>query len=297
VILNIPLTVKKAEYYSPKNPWHMNKPADKIKKISWVYISGIVFILSLVLSVIMILYSGKLTNFGITRSVYYIILIPLGLCAAGFLFGALHSYAKYTGKNSFGQLELTGPVVIFCLVVAGGFYLAEPDSDFLLTVRVSTPDNQIVKSGSIILDLGSQRLKKEVGENGETLFAEVPSKYSGSKIGITPQIEGYTSVKTIKEIPSDKIVTIDLVPQDFATVIRGTVTDVSGNAISGVKINFESGMVVTQSDEMGNFTASLPVKPGTTLLVTATLNGKTGYREYIAVPSSGSVLIPFILVQ
>jgi hypothetical protein len=271
----------------------MSNDRGRVTKLRWVYISGFVFVISLAVSVLLIVYAEQLSQFGITKSFYYILLIPAGLCAAAFLFGAMHSHAKYVGKNSYGQLELTGPVVVFALVVIGGFYFAEPESTFLLTVRLSAENNQIIEKGSVILDLGSQRMKRNIGENGEVIFAELPSKFIGNKVKIIPQVEGYSVKNSVMKIPPDKVLNLELVPESYNTEVRGTVIDRNGNPLKGVSINFESGLALGESNEAGNFFITVPYKAGTSLLVTASYNGKVGYRDYLAIPVSGSVTIPF----
>jgi len=142
----------------------MSKQPGGISKLTWIYISGAASLFFLVLAILMILFAPNITGAGITKSIYYIVLIPVGLASAAFLFGALRSSAKYSGKTSYGTIELTGPVVIFCLVVIGGFYFATPDSEFLLTIRtnlVNEPD-KILNHGLLILDIGDQRLDKQL---------------------------------------------------------------------------------------------------------------------------------------
>ena len=78
-----------------------------------------------------------LTKLGLIGNLYYIVLFPLGLCAAVFLFGVVRSFARYKGEQYGGTLELGGPIVAFVLVVGGGFVLVpKPPSTFPLTVYV-----------------------------------------------------------------------------------------------------------------------------------------------------------------
>jgi len=71
-----------------------------MSQLTWVYVSGAAFILFLVFSIILIAYAPRLLSFGITNTIFYILLIPAGLCSAAFLFGAMRSHAKYSGKIS-----------------------------------------------------------------------------------------------------------------------------------------------------------------------------------------------------
>ncbi len=269
----------------------MNKP---IQKLTWVYISGAAFLVSIVLAAMLIIFSSKLSNYGITSSFYYIILIPIGLCAAAFLFGALNSLAEYTSNEIYGKLKLSGPVVVFCLVILGGFYLAKPDASFLLTVRVQADNNKKISKGFIIADLGSQRLKREIGENGEVLFAEVSSQFAGKKINLIADVDGFM-IKNQNpiSIPEDKVVYLQLTPKKDSTRVRGTVIDSLGNTLPGVLIDFESGLASDLTDNSGRFNVNIPRPIGASILLLASKNGKIGYNEFVTIPENNSLIIKF----
>ena len=275
----------------------MSKQPDKISKLTWIYISGAASLFFLALAILMIIFAPNITGAGITKSIYYIVLIPVGLASAAFLFGALRSSAKYSGKSSYGSIELTGPVVIFCLVVIGGFYFATPDSEFLLTVRTSIVNEpeKILSHGSLILDIGEQRLDKQLNENGEVSFAGVPSRYLGKSVNIIPQIKGYRikGSSSIK-IPDNRVIYLELEERKDSTLLRGRVINESGNPVDSVIIDIEGGLASSVTDENGLFTITVPAAKGETVLLTALKNGITGYREFITVPERGSIEVRFI---
>jgi len=73
--------------------------------------------------------------------IFYLLLIPWALSCAAFLFGAMRGYARFAHKRLGNSLELGGPVVLFCLVLVGGFKLVPSGPDtFDVTVRASGPD-------------------------------------------------------------------------------------------------------------------------------------------------------------
>jgi hypothetical protein len=274
----------------------MSKKPDQISKLKWVYISGAVSLFFLLLAILMIVFAPDITGAGITKSIYYIVLIPVGLASAAFLFGALRSSAKYSGKSSFGKLELTGPVVIFCLVVIGGFYFATPDSEFSLTIRTSIVNEpeKILSYGSLILDIGEQRLDKQINDNGEVTFAGVPSRYLGKSINIIPQIKGY-KIKGSSSIliPDNRIIYLELEERRDSTLLRGRVINETGNPVDSVSIDIESGLASTITDENGLFSIIVPASKGETVLLTALKKGITGHREFITVPERGSIEVRF----
>jgi len=272
----------------------MVKQPDKISKLTWVYISGAASLFFLIAAILMIFLSPRLSEFGITKSFYYIILIPVGLASAAFLFGALRSSAKYSGKTSYGSIELTGPVVIFCLVIIGGFYFASPESDFLLTIRTVDPakPEKIINEGTIIIDFGDQRLDKKLNENGEVMFSGVSSKFIGKPVNIFPQIKGYK----IKEgnsipIPENRIIYLELTERIDSTLLRGMVINDKGDPEDSVFIDIESGVASAASDDKGRFSVVVPASAGETLLLTAVKNGTTLYRDFITVTERGSITI------
>jgi hypothetical protein len=274
----------------------MSTKPDQISKLKWVYISGAGSLLFLVLAILMILFAPSIASLGITKSLYYIVLIPVGLTSAAFLFGALRSSAKYSGKTSYGSIELTGPVVIFCLVVIGGFYFAAPESEFLLTIRTNVVDEpeKILNHGSLILDIGEQRIDKKLGENGEVSFAGIPSRYLGKTVNIVPQIKGYKiKGNSLILIPDNRIIYLELEERRDSTLLRGRVINENGNPVDSVIIDIESGLASSVTDVNGIFTIIVPAAKGETVLLTALKNGTTGSRELITIPERGSIEVRF----
>ena len=136
----------------------------------------------------------KLIESGAQNQIFYLLLIPWALACAAFLFGAMRSYARFTHQHLGSYLELGGPVVLFCLVVAGGFKLvpAAPET-FDLTVRPHSADgrNPIITSGTITIDLDTARRTESLGANGEADFKGIPPRFRGATLKILPQVEGY----------------------------------------------------------------------------------------------------------
>jgi len=136
----------------------------------------------------------KLIESGVQNQIFYLLLIPWALACAAFLFGAMKSYARFTHQHLGSYLELGGPVVLFCLVMTGGFKLvpAAP-ATFDLTVRPRSADGRdpIIISGKITIDLDTDRRTEAIGSNGEADFKGVPPRFQGATLKILPQVEGY----------------------------------------------------------------------------------------------------------
>jgi hypothetical protein len=270
------------------------KASREISKITWVYISGAAFLLFFIFSIFMIFSSSTISSLGVTKSFYYILLIPVGLCSAAFLFGALHSHAKYVGKSSYGQLELTGPIVVFCLVIIGGFYFAEPETTFLLTVRLSNSSgtDEIINEGYLVADLGNQRVKRDVGENGEVLFSGISSQYNGKEIYLFPEIPGYKALdKNPIKIPADHVIYFRIAEKKDTSLVRGIIIDTNGNSLPNILVDFENGIATGKTDMNGKFQINVPADIGQSLLLIASLDGKILYRNYVTIPEKRSLII------
>ncbi len=270
----------------------MATPSSKIHPLKWVYISGAAFVVALACAVALIAFAGRLSF--IPNSLYFVILIPLGLAAAGFLFGAMRSHAKFSGQMSYGTLELAGPVVVFGLVVLGGLFLANPTTTFALTVRVFGPGGQadIIRQGQVTADLGPRRDTRPINAEGEVVFADIPTALAGQPIRLLPDVPGYrlrNSEPVV--IPDDHIVELELERPDVSTTVRGVVFDARDRTVSNATISFNGGSVTSVTDTLGSFSAELPMAAGQVVPITVTLKGQIVYDDNITVAESPALRI------
>jgi len=204
--------------------------------------------------------ADALKNLGLIGNLYYVVLLPLGLCAAVFLFGVVRSFARYKGEQHGGSLEVGGPIVAFVLVVGGGFILMpKPPSAFPLTVYVhgEAARNDVVlrNSGRVFVDLDGDRQSRSIGENGEAYFPAIPDRFRGQEVPIWVDAVGFES--TI----SDQKQRIDggslyLPVRKKSGHVSGRVQDQDGNPISGAELNVAG--VLTHSDVSGHFEFLIP---------------------------------------
>jgi hypothetical protein len=254
----------------------MSSKPKQVGGLTWVYIAGAGFALSLAAAILLMAVVGR-TN--LPDGLYYLILIPLGLACAAFLFGALRGYAKYSGQVFAGNLELRGPVVLFLLVILLGMY-ANRATDFSLTVRVHGPGGpaDVIRNGTLTVYLGNVQRTVQIGEDGEAIFNGVPSSLIGQKVRVLPSARGYefTTSDSVM-VPESRVIEIGLARRSFQTSIRGSVVDESGDPVSGATIDVNSGMVIATSDAGGNFTAVVPLEEGT--VVNAVVR-RSSFRPY-----------------
>lgn len=137
-----------------------------------------------------------LVRLGLEGKLYYLVLLPLGLAVAGFLFGALRSFAFYRSNALGGVLELGGPVVVFGLVVLGGFLLVPPQESFSVTVFVhgegGVQNVPLRGEGYVLLDLGPDRRSEAIAGKGEAHFSGIPARFRGQEVPIGLEADGFS---------------------------------------------------------------------------------------------------------
>ena len=176
------------------------KANNTIKPLTWIIISGVGFVIFLVAALLFSLYIDKI-NF-ISPSAYFFLLVILALMAAGFLFGALRSHAKYSGKAYGGTLELSGPVVVLALIIFLGYKYRPTPQSFNFTVNIfsATDTSEVIKTGSTELFFGNAHQTKNISE-GQSVFSELPSDHKGKTITLIAHADGYTTKREAVTIP------------------------------------------------------------------------------------------------
>ncbi len=157
------------------------------------------------LMVLLLWKAETLVALGLTGNFYYIALLPLAASVSLLLFNVQRSYASYRGKQFGGLLEVSGPPVVFLLVLILGFYFTRPPpSNFFLTVYVhgdSGPQDLILRgNGYVVLDIGGNRRKASIGKDGDAFFSEIPASFMRKEVPIGLDADGYEPVD-----PNEKI--------------------------------------------------------------------------------------------
>ena len=204
--------------------------------------------------VLMLWKAEALYKLGLIGNLYYIVLFPLGLCAAVFLFGVVRSFARYKREQYGGNLELGGPIVAFVLVVGGGFILVpKPPSTFPLTVYVhgEAARNDLVlrNSGRVFVDLDGDRQSRSIGENGEAYFPAIPDRFRGQEVPIWVDATGFESTIADQKQRVDGG-SLYLGVRKKNGHVSGRVQDQDGNPISGAELSVAG--VLTHSDVSGH---------------------------------------------
>jgi hypothetical protein len=189
---------------------------------------------------------------------FYLILLPLGMSVAAFLFGALRSVALYKGSQFGGALELGGPIVGFLLVVWIGIKL--PDrGPFNLTVFVHGPGgkNDIVlrNHGAVLLDLGGNRAKKPILEDGGAMFAGIPPSYRNQLVTVGIEDADYELVDGGERKLGETSLYLEVRRKPIRIV--GNVVDEEGKAVQSAEVTVV-GVRPATTDPSGNFELVVP---------------------------------------
>jgi hypothetical protein len=275
-----------------KTPARKRKSPDKTNV--WLIVSGIAFILTILASAILIFYGNQLESIGIAGNFYYIILVPLGLGSAAFLGGAMKSYASFTTNESFayGKLKLAGPVVIFVLVVGGGFIMPNlnKESQFNLKFRVVSNDmaTHLFNEGKIILYIGQEPKTANI-HNGEASFYNIPESFSNKSVKILPVIDKFQLAGSDEVLISKKDNYIDVevarTKESLITVIRGSIINNENAPVINAFVNFESGLATGYTDQNGDFTFTVPKPSGEKVNLKVFVGGTTKFNEHITLSS------------
>jgi len=201
-----------------------------------------------------------LTRLGLIGKLYYIVLFPLGLCAAVFLFGVVRSFARYKGAQYGGTLELGGPIVAFVLVIGGGFVLVpKPPSTFPLTVYVHGDAGQhdlvLRNSGRVFVDLDGDRRSESIGENGQAYFPAIPDRFRGQDVPIWVDAKGFEPTIANQKARVDGA-SLYLPVRRKSGHVSGRVQDQDGNPIANADLTMAG--LSGHSDVSGHFEFIIP---------------------------------------
>ena len=270
---------------------HIGASSPWAKIAPYAVVSLVFFLLFLVLLFLLALKAETLVALGLTGNLFYVVLVPLGLSAAACLFGVLGSYASYKGKHLGGVLVLSGPVVVFVLVVLGGFKLVPNPMQLRLTVYVHGPagrqDLVLQNAGQVVLDLGPDRRREKIGDKGEAYYS-IPPEFRGQRVLVGVDSEAYETATPNQEIKLDSD-RFYLQVRRKSGHLAGSVQDIDGKAVPGASIQV-AGLSVSSGPD-GRFEVSIPgerMKPELPLTATA-----VGYapQSHTAVPNANEITI------
>lgn len=266
-------------------------------RMVWVWISGVGFLVSFLAAAAFIIFGKRFEDLGIVGNIYYIILIPLGFSSAAFLAGAMKSYASFKSNVTmpYGTLNLSGPIVIFILVVAGGFIMPNINkkSKFDLKMRLVCDDGlaKLINSGSVFLYIGKYTREESI-HNNEVIFPDIPEDYYNKTGRVVLEIQDFElanagEVTIYRSEDSVNIIHVVRTKQSLSTSVRGSLVDSKMIPVKNALLNFGSGLATCYSNENGDFSLDVPLPSGETVRLKILINDVTKFNEDITL--SGAV--------
>jgi hypothetical protein len=259
--------------------------------IPFALISLVSFLLGAVLLFFMVWKAERLVAIGLTGRLYYIVLLPLGLSVAAFLFGVLRSYAIYHGGQVGGRLILSGSVVTFFLVVILGFALVPDHSTFSLTVYVHGPaglhDIVLKNSGEVWMDLAEERKRVQIGDAGQAYFPAIPAKFHSREVPISVSSDKFEAIQPKVKLDTDSVY---LAVRRKAGRIFGRVESKDPNCLAGAQV-LVAGLSAPVDSLSGNFNLNIPGDRLQDGLVLEARSPRCISDSYNVVPDSNEVTI------
>ncbi len=234
-----------------------------------------------------------LVQSGIQSQIFYILLFPWALACAAFLFGAMRSYARYRQKHLGSVLELGGPVVLFSLVLWGGFKLVPPLPTFFdLTVRAHSADDTVprVTSGTVWIELDSVRRPASFDASGEANFKDVPSIFKGQFVRLLPEVEGYEE-KWQRQKIYNNVLDIPLVCAPRPQLRLRGIIDPPPPDPKKVKITVDGQDGMAIPDDLGRFALLVDGRPGDRVRMKAYFRTQRIYDDYQTLPGPVTLVI------
>jgi len=272
-----------------------NSIKQPLNPMIYVSISAAGLLIAMGLLFLYIFKADELIRHGIEKQVFYIMLFPLGLSAAAFLFGAMRGYAIYTGKVFSGKLEITGPGVVFFLVIILGFYLIPENRPFDFTIYLKDGEGKtVLKKDEALLRiiLNNRPETRQTDENGAVDFKAIDAKLMGSTVPVELEAKRWTfadgKMSTSCVLQGNHAVLV-VRRDDSLARLSGLVTDEAGRFIAGAKVVVKG--IETTTDANGWFILEIPPeKQEEKILVTIQKPGYKNKLEY-AYPGNQTNLV------
>jgi len=247
-------------------PAHSLIPEEEVKEeatlspLAYAVLSGVGLLIGIGILCVILFNGSKLQALGWGEKAFYILLLPMALGCAAFLFGAMRSLAGWKGTILRGQLQLGGPVIAFILVMLGGVKLVPGAQDFSFTLLLETDYPEAAALvGSAYLDLGGERKEEAIDAKGTVTFKNIPTRFRDQEVEFGIRIENHHLPTQNRTIHLGSESARILLSHEHLGRIRGRIFSPDGTTgVSGAKIMV--GNQNTKSDSNGLFELSIPPK-------------------------------------
>ena len=268
----------------------MKSVSKNTSSFQWVIISAIGFLLFLAAAVGLLFLNDRI---GVIKpQIYFFLIIILGLVCAAFLFGALKSHAKYTGKVYDGTLELGGPILVLVVLVFLGFKFMPKKENFVLKFNVfgNPAKTVLINDGQLKIFLSKPDSQKIT--NGYASFTDIDEKYQGKKMDILATAAGYENHRQTITLPTEDVpVDFFLIQKPDSINVSGIVVNKDGQPVKKALIIFENGIAKSTTDLQGNFNIVLPFKDGKEISIRVFEGDKLKYNGLQILSRSASMTL------
>jgi hypothetical protein len=243
----------------------------------WISLSAAALGIALLLVDI---YKGGALPATVQNLVYLVVLLITAVACSIALFGILRSKAHITYKNLGTVVELSGAAALFALIVYVGLG-AKGSNTFDLTVRVYHPDQSIVTSGSVDIDLGTDRRNGTIGPNGEANFKRIPPEFAERKINVFPHVTDYEEKSQELQIV-EGLAQLTLVKANPEVLLRGSVHPFA--AYNKLVVRVEGQDNEATVDQYGEFKLVVKGKTGDRVRLRVYLDSQLIYDDFQNLP-------------
>ncbi|MDB5014119.1 MAG: hypothetical protein JWQ25_2321 [Daejeonella sp.] len=242
----------------------------KSSTVGWMLATLAGFLLFIAFFYLLVTYNKQIS---ISMPVYFFLVVILALISTAFLSGAMKSVARYNAKSQNSTLYLSGPAVIFFIIIYLGYKyrpeLAKENIPISLSVLFRGPEGseEAIKEGQVTVRIAQYSSLKKIDNEGAALFTGINPEYKGLKIDLSAEVPGYRLVNNqefaLKDSGNYTNLTIHLQKKLDSISIRGNVIKLPDRTgINGAIIRFQGVMSTYKTDSVGDFSATLPFKSG-----------------------------------
>ncbi len=259
----------------------------KSSTLGWIIISLAGFILFIAFFYFLINYSDRI---NLTTPLYFFLVVIIALICTAFLSGAMKSVARYQVGSQNRNLYLSGPAVIFFIIIYLGYrYRPETVKEniplSLSVLFTGVPGSETsISSGQVRVRIAQYSSIKKIDNEATAVFTGINPDYKGLKIDLNARVPGYRVVDTtgfnLSDSASYTNLTIRLEKQPDSVAISGNVIRLlEKTGIAGARLRFEGVRKAYFTDSLGDFSAVLPFKSGTELRIVVSVGNKEIYNS------------------
>lgn len=253
----------------------------------YAFITLMGLLIALVFTLFYVYEVPRLVQSGTQNQLFYLLLIPWGLSCAAFLFGAMRTYATLTYKQIGGAVELGGPIVVFALIIFGGFRLVPPSPQtFDIAVRAQSADSPLITGGEITLDLPGLP-HATIGPDGEANFKGLSGQIQIQSIRVLPKVGGYAQ-RWLTPVVNGNVLGVTLEKDQPSTILTGSITPLPPAGEKTV-ILVEGQDGEFSPDEFGRFKVTVHEKSGTSVRLRIYQGKDLVYDDYVQLPGPATL--------